>query len=256
MKKYSLEVCVDSVESALSAYKGGAARLELCSNLIIGGTTPDVHLFELIREQMDIPVHALIRPRFGDFLYTESEYELMRRQIDTLVKAGVDGIVIGSLNPDGSLNEKQMKGLIEAAGGKRITLHRAFDVSKDPFETLEKAKELGISLILTSGQERNCMEGLEMLKLLAEKAENKITIMPGAGVGPSNLETLCRKVGTTDYHMSGKETLDSGMIFRNEKVNMGLPGISEFEIWRTSEDAIRTSVNILSSFEHTGSIHE
>lgn len=252
MKKYSLEICVDSVESALAAYRGGASRLELCSNLVIGGTSPDTALFQLIREQMEIPVHALIRPRFGDFLYTDSEYELMRRQIDALVKAGVNGIVIGSLNADGSLNEKQMKGLIEAAAGCRITLHRAFDVCKDPFETMEIAKQLGVSLILTSGQEKNCWEGREMLKRLTEKAGSEITIMAGAGVSADNLEELCREVHTTDYHMSAKETLDSGMVYRNEKVYMGLPGISEFEVWRTGEEAVRKSVEILNRMELSG----
>lgn len=250
MNRYSLEVCVDSVESALAAYRGGATRLELCSNLIIGGTTPDVPLFQLIREKMDLPVHALIRPRFGDFLYTEIEYELMRRQIDRLVKAGVDGIVIGSLNKDGSLNMEQMKGLCEAADGRRITLHRAFDVCKDPFETMEIAKQLGISLILTSGQERDCMEGIGMLKQLALHAGDEIKIMAGAGVGPAILERLCRDTVITDFHMSGKQIQNSGMIYRNERVNMGMPGISEFEIWRTSEETIRLSTEILSRLEN------
>lgn len=249
MNNYSLEVCVDSVESALAAYRGGADRLELCSNLIIGGTTPDIQLFRLIREKMDIPVHALIRPRFGDFLYTETEYELMQRQIDALVKAGVDGIVIGSLNKDGSLNMEQMKGLCEAAGGRRITLHRAFDVCRNPFETLEMAKQLGISLILTSGQEKSCMEGIDMLKKLTLAAGNDIKIMAGAGVGPSVLEKLCRETEITEFHMSGKQVLDSGMVYRNERVNMGLSGISEFELWRTSEETIRTSVGILKRLE-------
>lgn len=245
MKNYTLEVCVDSVESAVAAYKAGADRLELCGNLVIGGTTPSMELYRIVREQTDMKIHALIRPRFGDFLYTEFEYDVMRREIAALAKAGVDGVVIGSLNKDGYLNERQMKGMIEAADGKRITLHRAFDVAADPFATLETAKALGVNIILTSGQEKNCYEGRKLIKELVEKAGDEICILAGAGVNPDVIKAIQPETGLTAFHMSGKKTLDSGMDYRNPRVSMGLPGISEFEVWRTDGETIARAVEIL-----------
>lgn len=245
MENYTLEVCVDSVESAAAAYRGGANRLELCQNLIIGGTTPDLELYRMVREQTDLTIHALIRPRFGDFLYTQWEYDLMRREIAALVKAGADGVVIGSLCADGSLNVRQMKGMIEAAEGRRITLHRAFDVCADPYETLEAAKELGVDIILTSGQEKDCYTGRKLIAGLVKAAGDDICILAGGGVNADVIAAMQKETGLSAFHMSGKETLDSGMVFRNPRVSMGLPGISEFEVWRTSEAAVAKASEVL-----------
>lgn len=147
-----LEVCVDSVESAASAARGGATRLELCANLVIGGTSPDEDMFRMVRERVDIPVRVLLRPRFGDFLYSDDEFELLRRQVRRFAALGADGVVIGVLRPDGTLDEARMAELIALAGGCGVTLHRAFDVCRDPFEALEAAGRLGVDTILTSGQ--------------------------------------------------------------------------------------------------------
>ena len=152
MENYILEVCVDSVESALAAKRGSATRLELCANLVIGGTTPGYTLFEQVKEKTGLPVRVLIRPRFGDFLYSHYEYEQMLYDIRYFAQTGVDGVVIGSLKEDGTLNEEQMRGMIEAAGNSGITLHRAFDVCADPVVTLQRAAELGVDTILTSGR--------------------------------------------------------------------------------------------------------
>ena len=167
MSKYVLEVCVDSVESAISAYNGGATRIELCSNLVIGGTTPDLELFKTIRNHIQIPINVMIRPRFGDFCYTE--YENFKNE-------GADAVVIGSLNIDGTLNEKQMKELIKEAGQCKITLHRAFDMCKDYFQTMEEAIKLGVDTILTSGGKQNCIVGAETIRNLVEQAEVKIIL--------------------------------------------------------------------------------
>ena len=242
---YILEACVDSVESAVAADRGGADRLELCANLVIGGTTPSMELYRRVREKVDIPVHVLIRPRFGDFLYSEEEYEIMRREIRSFIREGADAVVFGSLNADGTINEEQMKGMMEAAGGKPVKLHRAFDVCRDPWEALDTAKKLGIHTILTSGQEASCYDGRELLKELEEASRGSIEIMAGGGVCAEIIETLRDMSEICCFHMSGKETLESGMIYRNPKVNMGLPGISEFEVWRTSEEAIRRAVQVL-----------
>jgi copper homeostasis protein len=169
----------------------------------------------------------------------------MRREIEALVKAGVDGVVIGSLCADGYLNETQMKGMIEAAQGRRITLHRAFDVCADPHAALETAKELGVNIILTSGQEKDCLTGRALIGSLVKEAGDSICIMAGGGVNAAVISRMQRETGLSAFHMSGKETLDSGMIFRNPKVSMGLPGISEFEVWRTSQDAVAKAAEVL-----------
>lgn len=253
MNTYILECCVDSVESAINAAKGGASRIELCSNLIIGGTTPDVALLKEIRRYTDIRIHALIRPRFGDFCYTEHEMEIMKSQIRALKEAGVEGVVIGVLDEDGNLNLSAMRELIAEAEGLSITLHRAFDMCRDPYWALEEAITLGINTILTSGQKQSAWEGRELLEELVEKADGRIDIMAGAGIGASVIEKLMPVTKGTSYHMSGKVTLDSPMRYRKEEVSMGLPSLSEYEIWQTSETYVREAVSVLN---HSQSIFQ
>lgn len=271
MKDYILEVCVDSVESAIAAKAGGATRFELCSNLVIGGTTPGYALFDMVKEATGLPIRTLIRPRFGDFLYSDYEYEQMVRDIRHFAAAGADGVVIGSLHADGTLNETQMRGMIDAAGGCGITLHRAFDVCRDPMETMQKAEELGVDTILTSGQEADCLAGSKLLRQLVERAaeeraakhagshgetdkasggngihrEAGPTILAGAGVKAENIRQIAEATGVHAFHMSGKKVSDSGMTYRNERVHMGIEGMSEFEIYRTDEAQIRRAAEIL-----------
>ena len=258
MKNYILEVCADSVESALSAKAGGATRLELCANLVIGGTTPGYELFEQVKKETGLPIRVLIRPRFGDFLYSEYEYQEMLCDVRHFAEAGADGVVIGSLNADGTLNEVQMRGLAGAAGGCGITLHRAFDVCEDPFAALQKAAELGVDTILTSGQEAGCMQGRELIRQLVRAAEHgawngretsaaqrQMTILVGAGVVSSNIKKIAMTTGAHAFHMSGKKLMDSGMRYRNERVHMGIEGLSEFELYRTDEEEIRRASRIL-----------
>lgn len=248
MKDYILEACVDSVESALAAAEGGATRLELCSNLIIGGTTPSPWLFKEIRKHTDIRIHALIRPRFGDFCYTDSEFAIIKQAVADFRELGAEGVVIGVLKPDGTLNMEQMKELMDAAGDMSVTLHRAFDVCVDPYETMEQAIELGIDTILTSGQKNICTAGADLLKDLVEKSAGRITIQVGSGVNADVIRELQPKTGATAFHMSGKVTMDSEMEYRREGVNMGLPSLSEYEIWRTDEEAVRRARQVLDGF--------
>ena len=230
-----LEVCVDSVESAASAARGGATRLELCANLVIGGTSPDEDMFRMVRERVDIPVRVLLRPRFGDFLYSE----LLRRQVRRFAALGADGVVIGVLRPDGTLDEARMAELIALAGGCGVTLHRAFDVCRDPFEALEAAGRLGVDTILTSGQQAACAQGAGLLRELVGRSGGRPQILVGAGVSADVIRTLQPATGANAFHLSAKRTEDSRMAFRREGVPMGLPGISEFEVWRCDEDAVR-----------------
>lgn len=244
---YILECCVDSVESAINAKKGGADRLELCSNLVIGGTTPTLALFRQIRETVPIRIHVLIRPRFGDFLYSPQETAVILKEIDLFREAGADGIVIGALTPDGNLDLEQMKQLIAHSGKMSLTLHRAFDMCRDPFRSMEEAKVLGINAILTSGQQASCLKGIDLLSQLSEQSKGTIDIMAGAGVNESAVRTLLSQTGLTSFHMSGKKTEKSRMIFRNPAVSMGIPGMSEYEIWQTDAKEIAAVKKLLTS---------
>lgn len=234
-----LEVCVDSVESAEIAARGGATRLELCANLVIGGTSPDEDLFRMVRERVDIPVRVLLRPRFGDFLYSDAEYELLRRQVRRFAALGADGVVIGLLRPDGTLDEARMAELISLAGGCGVTLHRAFDVCRDPFEALEAARRLGVDTILTSGQRASCTEGAPLLAQLVAAAGGRPQILVGAGVSATVIRDLQPQTHADAFHLSAKRTLDSGMAFRRAGVPMGLPGMDEFTVWQCDEASVR-----------------
>lgn len=242
---YTLECCVDSVESAIAAKKGGADRLELCSALVIGGLSPSQALYRKIREQADIPIRVLLRPRFGDFCYTDYEHEILKEEVRSFCKLGADGIVIGTMKPDGTLNLEQMKELMEETQGMTVTLHRAFDMCQDPFQTLEEAKRLGIHTILTSGQKNVCTEGMDLLKELVEQAQGKTEILVGGGVDASVLPVLAEKTKAKAFHMSGKVSIESEMQYRKQDVSMGVASVSEYEIWRTSEKRIREARRVL-----------
>ena len=244
---YTLEVCVDSVASALAAKRGGADRLELCADLIIGGTTPSLALVRQVKAETGLPVRALLRPRFGDFCYDRYELAQMAETAAALVQAGADGIVTGVLTPEGELDVDALHPIYAAAraaakaAGRPVvcTLHRAFDVCKDPFAALEAAKALNLGTILTSGQAASAPAGASLLRRLVEAAGPDLEILVGAGVTPANLPALAAETGAHAFHMSGKQVLDSRMTFRREGVPMGLPGFSEFELWQTSKDTIR-----------------
>lgn len=237
-KTMILEVCVDSVESAVNAELGGADRLELCSDLIVGGITPSLALFELVREKVNIPIHVLLRPRFGDFLYSENEMEILLRQAALFHDVGADNLVIGCLSPDGTLDCVAMNRIMDVAKTTPVNLHRAFDMCRDMSKALEDAKKLGIKSILTSGGCATALEGIDTLNILKKNAGN-VEIMAGAGINADVIGEMKMHSSLTHFHMSGKKTLQSQMIYRNPKVNMGLPNFSEYEIWQTDIEEIR-----------------
>lgn len=239
MRNFILEGCVDSVESAVTATKAGANRLELCGNLLIGGTTPTAAFFQEVRKNCKNQIHVLIRPRFGDFCYTDHEFYIIRNEVSTFRRLGAEGVVIGILRPDGSLHRERMKILMEEAGEMSVTLHRAFDVCADPFGVLEEAAELGIDTILTSGQRNSCLEGRDCLRELVRRSAGRVDIMAGGGVVGEMIGELYHETGITSYHMSGKCELDSSMVYRKEGVHMGLAGVSEYRILRTDGEKIR-----------------
>lgn len=231
-----LEICIDSLASSRAAIAGGADRLELCSALLAGGLTPYTALLRQIREESDIPIRCLMRPRAGDFLYTADELELMRRHIMELKNAGASGFVIGCLTPGGDLDTAAMKPLVEAADGAGLTLHRCIDVSRDPIETYLQAKELGIDTVLTSGAAASCLLGEEIIVQLLQLRDEigGPEVLIGAGVNAGVIRQFREKFPQARaFHMSGKTELKSGMIFRWEGVPMGLPGLDEWHIQQT-----------------------
>lgn len=251
----ALEVCVDSTASALAAKRGGADRLELCADLIVGGTTPSLTLVQQVKAETGLPVRALLRPRFGDFCYDSYELAQMEQLAAELVEAGADGIVTGVLTPEGALDAGAMQPIYAAArkaaekAGRPVacTLHRAFDVCADPFAALETARSMGLCTILTSGQAASAPQGAALLRQLTERAGKDVEILAGAGVSAQNIPVLAAQTGVRAFHLSGKQVLQSRMTFRREGVPMGLPGFSEFEVWQTSEANIRAARQALDS---------
>ena len=233
MEKYILECCVDSIESAIEAEKGGSNRLELCANLIIGGTSPSLALFKKVKEKTNIKINVLLRPRFGDFLYSDYEFEILKEEVKQFKEAGADGVVIGCLKSDGTIDSSKMEELIALAEGMHITMHRAFDMTENPYEALREAKRLGVNTILTSGQRNTALEGKELIKALIEEAGDDLEILVGSGVNAEVIKEFLYESKAWAFHMSGKETLISKMDYKNSKVSMGLPMMREYEIWKT-----------------------
>ena len=239
-----LEICVDSLSSARAAIRGGADRIELCSALAVGGLTPYEALLRQIKAESDIPVRCLMRPRAGDFLYTPEELELLRQQILQLKAAGADGFVIGCLTAEGNLDFDAMKPLIDACGDRGITLHRCIDVSRDPLQTYLDAGNMGIDTVLTSGGGGNCLAGMETIGKMLRC--NGPQVLIGAGVKAAVIRSFRETFPEAEaFHMSGKCEIESGMVFRREGVPMGLPGLDEWHIQQTSEEAVREARSVL-----------
>lgn len=221
LEDLKLEVCVDSVESSMNAQAGGANRVELCDNLFEGGTTPSAGMIKIVRDQINIGLMVMIRPRGGDFLYSAHEIELMKYDIAQAKKLGADGVVFGCLTPEGEIDKVITHQLMECAGDMDITFHRAFDMVADPFSALDDLIELGISRVLTSGLERSALEGADLIEDLVRHAEGKITILAGGGVRPYNIQKLVGKTKVKECHVSGRKPEESAMKFRNGRVSMG-----------------------------------
>jgi len=216
-----LEVCVDSVCNALTAQSAGAQRIEFCANLSEGGTTPSPAQIEIARKQLHIQLYVIIRPRGGDFLYNNTEFEIMKSDIHFCGKSGCDGVVIGMLYPDGTIDQERAGELVRIAHqyAMGVTFHRAFDRCVDLFQAMETCIELGCERILTSGGYDTVIEGAEVIRMLIEKAGDRIIIMPGSGVTPENTGDLLRKTGAKELHGTFRSRFSSLMQYRNEKLS-------------------------------------
>lgn len=223
----TVEVCVDSVESARAAEAGGAQRIELCANLYEGGTTPSPGLTATVRERVRIPVHVLVRPRGGDFIYDEDELRVMLGDIAFAKAVGADGIVLGALFQDGAVDDRSTRLLVEAARPLSVTFHRAFDLVRDPFEALDTLMALGVDRVLTSGGAPTAVEGLETLAALAWRSEGRGSIIAAGGITEHNVGRVIAEAGVSEVHVRPTKRRDSQMRFRRESVTLGKPYVPD-----------------------------
>lgn len=204
-----LEVAANSVASAIAAQEGGAGRVELCTALELGGLTPSHGQIALAREHLRIPLYVLIRPRAGDFLYSDDEFATMLRDVEVCVTLGCDGVVIGVLDGDGNVDRRRCAELVAAAKGLGVTFHRAIDVSSDPLQSLEDAIALGCERVLSSGAQPSAPQGADLLRELVLRADGRISVMPGAGIDAMNIARLRSQTGATEFHASAKHACPS-----------------------------------------------
>jgi copper homeostasis protein len=234
MARRLLEIAANSLASALAAQAGGADRVELCSGLELGGLTPSMAQIAQVRERLSIPVYVLIRPRAGDFLYSDDELETMQRDIESCLSLGCDGVVFGVLDADARVDVARCKPLLSATGGMGVTFHRAFDMARDLRQALEDVVTLGAERVLTSGAAASALSGAGAIAQLVTQAAGRIVVMPGAGLSAANVAALAEATGATEFHASAKTSLVSGM----QWTNASLGAMAGGEI-RTDVDDVR-----------------
>jgi len=238
---YLLEVCAFNMPSAVIAEKAGAKRVELCENPADGGTTPSYGAIKHTREKISIALYPIIRPRGGNFFYDEEEFAIIKQDILLCKQLGCDGISTGVHLQNGEIDTERLKRIVEWAYPMGVTCHRVFDATPDPFKALEEIIDCGCERILTSGQKSTAVEGIELLARLVQQAAGRITIMPGAGVRSSNIETLLQGTGATEFHTSARITAPDPVTFRN-------PAITDAGPWYiANEEELRKIVSKLTS---------
>jgi copper homeostasis protein len=244
-----IEVCADGYEMSNDAIRAGASRIELCASLSEGGITPPLSLTEKLCKSAGAPVHVMIRPRGGDFLYSDPEFELMRADIVHAKKAGASGVVFGILLPDGSIDIARCHALVELAHPMKTTFHRAFDMTSDPFLALEEIITLRFDTILTSGLWQTAEDGLEMIRELVKRAGERIEIMAGSGVNASNV-MLLHEAGIRAFHFTARKRIPGKMQYRNEALHsMGPVSVAgEYDVYRFDENKFLGVVNALTDF--------
>lgn len=235
-----IEICVDSPEGVIAARDGQANRVELCDNLFEGGTTPSIGAMKMARRVGGIALHVIIRPRGGDFLYSVVEFDTMRTDIEAARTSRVDGVVIGLLTADGNIDKERTAELVTLARPMSVTFHRAFDVCRDPFASLEDLIEIGVDRVLTSGQQADAVSGAETIQKLVEAAGDRIVVMACGGLDETNIADVIAKTGVSEVHFTAFETVESEMEFRNRSVAMGSEDAgSEYVRQVTSAEKVR-----------------
>ena len=230
-----IEVCVDSVASAVAAERGGARRVELCSNLLEGGVTPSAGLIELVRARTSIGLQLMVRPRGGDFCYTPEEFETMRRDIMAAKKLGADGVVVGILNADGDVDVERTRELVDLARPLSVTFHRAFDMSADLFRAVECICTTGADRLLTSGGEKTAPQAVEQIARLVEAARRRIAIMACGGINHHNAASIIEQTGVREIHVGLRSPVPSPMLHRNPELSMGTAAQCEYQRFEVLE---------------------
>lgn len=242
---FKIEACIGTLQSGLEAEKGGANRVELCDNLAEGGTTPSAALIQMTKERLKIPAAVMIRPRHGDFLYSDLEFEIMKRDISFCKSVGVEAVVFGLLTNDGRIDCERTKKLVQEAGNMEVCFHRAVDLSRDYFEAIEQIIDCGCKRILTSGAANKAVEGFENIKKTQELYGDKIEIMVGSGINAENVSKFY-EIGIRNFHLSGKVQIDSLMTYRREGVSMGaISADEEYKITQTDYRKIENVKKVL-----------
>ena len=244
----TIEIVVYNIESALKAQEGGADRIELCDNPGEGGTTPSYGTIEAVRQNVNLDVFIMIRPRGGDFHYSNYEFHSMKRDISQCQRLSVDGVVFGILNPDGTIDKKRCKELIDKARPLKVTCHRAFDMTRDPFEALEDCIEAGFDRILTAGQQAQASKGSPLIAELIKRADGRIAIMPGSGVNEGTIGEIVAATGTKEIHFSATAFRESAMTFRNQQIaGMGSDEGAEFKLRVVDPERVKNMRTIAES---------
>lgn len=235
-----IEICVDSVASAQAAERGGARRLELCSDLLEGGITPSLGLIERVRAKVSIALQVMIRPRGGDYCYDADEFEIMRRDIGIAKKLGADGVVFGILDADGNIDISRSRELVELAPPMGVTFHRAFDMSADLFRSLEAVSKAGANRILTSGGQPTALQGVTKIAELVKAAQERISIMPASGIKPENARSIVDASGVREIHAGLGSWVAGPMRFRNPHLSMGRAAEREYRRTVVLEENVRS----------------
>jgi len=221
MNPVRLEVCIESVASAMAAERGGAQAVELCSNLAEGGITPSAGLIAMVRKRVGIELRVLIRPRAGDFFYSGDEFDVMSRDTLLAKQLGADGVAIGILDVDGNVDGVRTAELVQLARPLRVTFHRAFDMTYDPDKSLESVVQIGCDRVMTSGAARTALEGIETIGRLVEAGKDRIRIVAAGGIREDNVREIVQRSGVREVHASLQTPEPSPMRFRNEATSMG-----------------------------------
>ena len=242
-EEFMVEVCANGVESCIAAQNGGADRVELCAGIPEGGTTPSYGEIKVARRVLTTTrLHVIIRPRGGDFLYSDLEVERMAADIAACRELGVDGVVFGCLNADGTIDVVKNRYLLECSRGMSVTCHRAFDRAVNPEQALETLIDLGFDRILTSGQQPKAIQGAELLAKLNRQAAGRIILMAGSGVTEQNIRELREKTGLHEFHFSGREPQPSAMQYINPNLYMGRPGANEAALDYTTARRVTATI--------------
>ncbi len=243
-----IEIAVFNIEAAIAAYQAGAQRIELCSAPAEGGLTPSAATMRLARKLVKIPIHVMIRPREGDFCYSDREFETMLLDIAAARMAGMEGIVAGVLNPDGTVDEKRTAILVDAAAPMNVTFHRAFDMAVDLPGAMESIIYAGCSRILTSGGQQTAPLGLDMISRLVKSAGNRITIMPGSGVNSENIRHIAEVTGAKEIHLSARSFIPGKMNYKKPDVTMGgTATIPDYDVQLPNAQMISDIINLFKS---------